>query len=220
MTAKLQGPAPTPDEVMKAQGTRLSEKAPWETYNASLEDNLSPELAAAVDEYASHRHDDSSNETKETLAEWKEGNAEVAREYQWCTPAEYKDIQMRMGRIMHSSELINKLRNELHLKCWYRNHPHADKITLMVQRNDGMAEPEVGCWVQNGYAPEYTVMGFDEQGVPVAEKYRGWRTVILQLVLKGHTTEEKAHKVFGTADRDCAGRYNSILHGIRNTLKE
>lgn len=220
MTAKLQGPAPTPQEVMAAQGTRLQEKAPWETYAASLDEELSPELNAAIDEYSLRRHDDSSNETKETLAEWKEGNAEVAKEYQWCTPEEYKDIQMRMGRIMHSSELINKLRNQLQLRCWYRNHPHADKITLMVQRNDGMAEPEVACWVQNGYAPEYTVMGFDEHGVPVAEKYRGWRTVLLQLVLGGHTTEEKAHKVFGPADRDCAGRYNSILHGIRNTLKE
>jgi hypothetical protein len=207
---------PTPEQVNAAQGTRLSNKAPWETYGASLDQNLTPEMAAAVAEYASHTHDDSSNESKEELARWKEGNAEVAKEYQWCTPEEYADIQMRFGRIMHSSELINKLRNECKLKCWYRQHPQSDKLTLLIDPTNGLQQPEVGCWVQNGYMPEYTIMGFDDHGVPLAEKYRGWRTVLLQLILKGSLTEEIAHKVFGKAVLPCSERYNSILHGWRN----
>jgi hypothetical protein len=207
-------PVVTPQAVQKAQGTRLQEKAPWETYD--LQEELTPELAAAVAEYSTHRHDDSSNQTKEALAEQKELSDEIAKEYQWCTPEEYREIQMRFGRIMTHAELINKLRDECHLKVYYRDHPHPDKLVLLYSDSDGMKQPEMACWVQNGYMPEYTVMGFDEHGVPLAEKYRGWRTVLLQLILKGILTEEVAHKVFGPALLPCADRYNTILQSHRN----
>jgi hypothetical protein len=210
----------TPEQINAAQGTRLEEKAPWETYSESLDEKLSPELEAAVAEYATHVHEgESSNQTKEEYARWKEMNDASVDEYKWCTAEEYKDIQTRMGKILHASELISMLRLKLGIKCWYRAHPHVDKLTLLVQRGDGMIPPEIGCWVQNGYMPEYTVMGFDAHGVPLAEKYRGWRTVLLQLIIKGITTEEKAHKVFGPAERSCADRYNSILYGVRNTME-
>ena len=61
----------TPEQVQAAQGTRKNQSvAPWESYN--LQEELSPELEAAVAEYSTHRHDDSSNQTKEVLAEQKE----------------------------------------------------------------------------------------------------------------------------------------------------
>jgi hypothetical protein len=208
----------TPQAIQAAQGTRLQEKAPWETYDESLEIDMTPELEAAVAAYESNRYESTSSQNQEELAWRKELSDEAAKEYQWCTKEEYRDIQMRMGTIIHSSELINRLR-KIGVKCWYRDHPHADKITLLVQTQEA-APPEVGCWVQNGYMPEYTVMGFDDHGVPLAEKYRGWRTVLLQLIIKGVLKEETAHKEFGIADKPCADRYNSILHGFRNTFKE
>ena len=207
----------TPAEIAKLQGTRAKDENPWETDNT---DQLTPEMEAAVAEYASRTHDDSSNQTKEELCRQKEISAEVAKEYQWCTPEEYADIQMRFGRIMHRDELITKLRNECHLKVFYRDHPHPDKLVLLHTTADGLKKPEMACWVQNGYMPEYTVMGFDYHGVPLAEKYRGWRTVLLQLILKGILTIELAHKVFGEANLPCAERYNSILHGWRNRTVE
>jgi hypothetical protein len=212
--------APTPQQVQKAQGTRLSEKAPWETYGEEMEQKLTPEMEAAVAEYAQNYHDNSSNQNKEELARWKEMNDQSMGEYRWCTKEEYADIEARVGRIMHSSEFINQLRNRLGIQCWYRQHPHADKLTLMVQRKDGCLPPEIGCWAKNGFMPEYTVMGFDDHGVPLAEKYRGWRTCLLQLIIKGIVSETKAHQVFGRAERQCADRYNSILHGFRNTYRD
>jgi hypothetical protein len=204
----------TPADVAKAQGTRKSEAAPWESY--MNEQTLTPEMEAAVAEYASRTHDDSSNQTKEELSRQQELSGEVAKEYQWCTPEEYADIQMRFGRIMHRDELITKLRTECKLKVFYRDHPHADKLTLVYSDSLGMKKPEIACWVQNGYMPEYTIMGFDDHGVPLAEKYRGWRTVLLQLILKEILTVELAHKVFGEANLPCSERYNAILHGWKN----
>lgn len=204
----------TPEKVAQTQGTRLDKKAPWETYN--IESKIDPATAAAMADYETRVHDDSSNQTKEELARWKEGNEAVAKEYQWCTPEEYKDIQQRFGRIRHSSELILMLRKLCHLHVFYRVHPHADKLTLVFTDKYNNAKPEIGCWVQKGWMPEYTVMGFDEHNVPLAEKYRGWRTVLLQLILKGVLKESVAHKVFGKAVAPCSTRYNTYLYGLRN----
>ena len=204
---------PNPEQIKKMQGTRNRDESPDKSY--MVEDQLTPEMEAAIAEYASNVHDDSSNQTKEELCRWKEGNEEVAKEYQWCTPEEYADIQMRFGRIMSHDQLITKLRDECKLKVSYRMHPHADKLVLLHSK-DGMTKPEMACWVQRGWMPEYTIMGFDDHGVPMAEKYRGWRTVLLQLILKELLTEKVAHKVFGEANLPCAEKYNMILHSIRN----
>ena len=205
---------PNPEQIKKFQGTRNNEDAPWENY--MVDAPMTPEMEAAVAAYAENVHDDSSNQTKEELCRWKEGNEEVAKEYQWCTPEEYADIQMRFGLIMSHDQLITKLRDGCKLKVFYRQHPHADKLVLLYSDKDGNKKPEMACWVQRGWMPEYTIMGFDDHGVPLAEKYRGWRTVLLQLILKEILTIEVAHKVFGEANLPCAERYNQILHGWRN----
>ena len=212
-------PIVTPQAVQKAQGTRLQEKAPWESYN--LQEELSPELEAAVAEYSTHRHDDSSNQTKEAYAEQKELSDEVAKEYQFVAPDEYNNVEERMGRILHSSEFINLLRDKLGLKCWYRTHPHADKLTLLVQNGLGTKEPEIACWVQNGWMPSLSVMRFDEHGVPLNEQFRGYRTCLLQMILKGLVTEEKVNAVFGKPGQTKAwARYNETLQSYRNRDQE
>ena len=209
-------PIVTPQAVQAAQGTRKNQSvAPWESYN--LQEELSPELEAAVAEYSTHRHDDSSNQTKECLAEQKELSSEVAKEYQFVAPDEYNNVEERMDRILHSSEFINLLREKARLKCWYRDHPHADKLTLLVQRGFGTQEPEIACWVQRGWMPALSVMRFDDHGVPLNEQFRGYRTCLLQMVLKGLVTEEKVNEVFGKPKQTAAWeRYNQTLHSWRN----
>lgn len=203
-----------PEQVFTTQGTRLSEKAPWETYSASFEEKLDPKLEAEIEAYSQRRHDKSSSQNEEELCRQKEINAEVAKEYQWVSPDEYKDAGPRIGRVLHSSEFISILRDKCKVKCWYREHPQPRKVTLIIQRNGN--EPEVGCWVQLGFMPEYTIMRFDEHGVPLDEKFRGWRTCLLQFILKGVITEAQANKYFGEAQGPASSRYLSTLHGFRN----
>ena len=212
--------APTPvatmteDEIKKVQGTRNSETAPWETYDNEFE-NDDPALLAAMAEYAERVSDaEASSQTKEELARLKQGAEEQAREYQWVTPEEYKNEGDRIGRIMHNVVFLNSLR-KAGVKCWYRAHPQAGKITLIIQREELPAE--VGCWCQQGFAPELSIMRFDSHGVPLAEKYRGWRTCLLQLILKGVISQKKAEEVFGKAPTTPAfHRYNATLQQFRN----
>ena len=199
------------------QGTRLSDAAPWETYAQEMETQMSPELAAAVAEYAERSYDaPASNQTKEELHRQKELSDETAKEYQWLKEREYEDVEQRIGRVMHAAVFLNTLRKS-GIHCWYAAHPHPDKCILFVVKNGGMETPENLCWVQMGYMPELSIMRFDEHSIPTNERRRGWRTCLLQLVLKGIITEEKAKKMFGPPGQtDAFARYNSTLCEWRN----
>ena len=205
---RCENSAPTPVPTI-AQPVRSKK-----TWNESLDgENVTPELQAEIDDYATRVHDSTSNLNKEELARWQEQNAALAKEYQWVEPGEYADAGARVGTIMHSSEFIGKLR-KAGVKCWYKPHPMTRMVTLIIQRDS--LPSEVGCWVQLGFMPELSVMSFDEHGVPLAEKYRGWRTCLLQLILKSALTEAQADEVFGKPKQTPAfSRYNETLYQFR-----
>jgi hypothetical protein len=206
------------EPVYTGQGTRLEEEAPWLSYGKEMTETLSKELTEEIAEYATHHYDEvkSSNETKEELCKQQEINQEIAKDYQWLTPEEYEDIEQRIGRVMHSSVFITKLRGA-GLTCWYTQHPHIQKAVLVVPNKAG--EPEVACWVQQGFMVELSIMNFDDKGVPLDERRRGWRTCLLQLILKGIITEDKADEVFGKPRQTSAfDRYNSTLYEFRKRV--
>jgi hypothetical protein len=206
----------TPEEIQSLQGTRNSDRPSWQTYDEEMMGDIEdPALLEAMAEYASRVSDaEATSQTKEELARLKEAAAESAKEYQWLSPDEYKNEGERIGHILHSVVFLNKLQ-KAGVNCWYRNHPQAGKITLVVQR--GALPPEVGCWCQDGFAPELSIMRFDDHGIPLAEKYRGWRTPLLQLILKGIISEKKADEIFGKPKTTPAfHRYNSTLRRFRD----
>jgi len=205
----------TPEEIAKHQGTRLRpEEAWWESYGQEL-GTEDPALLEAIAEYAGRVSDATpSQESLETLAERKEFNDTNAQQYQFVTPAEYADAGARIGQVKHSSTIVRRLQ-KAGVNCWTRTHPQAGKVTLVVQRES--LPPEVGAWMQIGFMPELTVMRFDDHGVPTTEKFRGWRTVILQLILKGVISEKSADEVFGKpATTPAFHRYNATLQQFRN----
>lgn len=210
---------PTLQEIQAQQGTRLEKTNPWDSYASEIGSSVSPAMAAAVAEYANKRYVDgpSSSQAQEELAMRKEWNDETAREYQWATPDEYQNVEERTGKVLHSSEFITKLRKH-GIKCHYVQHIHDDKAILVVIRN---GERENACWVQKGYMPELSILNFDDHGVPLAERRRGWRTCLLQLILKNIITENDAHRVFGKPKLTAAyGRYNSTLQAFRSRTSE
>lgn len=204
--------APTP--VDSGTVGKRGNKRGWKAYDEEMDDlGITPELQKEIDEYATKHHDSSTAQTKEELQRFKEMNAEAAKEYQFVTPDEYNNVEERTGRVMHSSEFIKRLMSA-GVKCHYKQHPHKDKLTLIIMRNN---VTEVGCWVQAGNMPELSIMNFDEQGIPLAEKFRGWRTCLLQLILKSVITERKADKIFGAPKKTAAfHRYNALLQSFRN----
>lgn len=205
--------------VYTGPGTVATDTAPWMSWEDEMDDGMSAELAAQVEEYARNRYeeDQSSSETKELLAMMKENNDENAEGYQWLKKADYANEEERTGRVLHSAEFITILRKALRstdTRVFYKQHLHNDKAVLVFTK--GQLE-EIGCWVQQGNMPELSIMRFDEHNVPTNEKRRGWRTCLLQLILKGVISEQSADKYFGKPKLTAAySRYNAQVHAFRN----
>ncbi len=51
--------------------------------------------------------------------------------------------------------------------------------------------------LQYPYGPEWSLMRFDEFDVPICEKYRGWRTALLNLIIADVLTEDEVNRAFG-----------------------
>lgn len=51
--------------------------------------------------------------------------------------------------------------------------------------------------LQYPYGPEWSLLHFNEFDVPITEKYRGWRTAMLQLIEADVLTEEEVNRAFG-----------------------
>lgn len=203
--------APTPiDAASEAKRT-------GKTWNEEMDfdPTMTVELAKQIEEYALNVHDDSSNQTKEELARQREMSDAVAKEYQFVAPTEYNDVAERTGIVMHSVTFLSKLQNN-GVICWFAKHPQAGKVTL-VYINKLSGKPEVGCWLQSGNMPELSIMNFDDHGVPLAEAFRGWRTGLLQLIMKSVITEKQAIEIFGRPKTTRSfHRYNALLQSFRN----
>lgn len=207
---------PNAQEIQSLQGTRLSERAPWESYNDEMGVQMNPELAADVAAYAQRRYEDApvSSQTQEVLAQLQEENRALSKEYQWISEEEYKDEDPRVGRLLSYADFINILR-KADIRCFYREHIHPDKAVLWVVNS--MGEEVLAAWVQiSGLMPEYEFVNFDDKGVVTTTKRRGWRTVLLQMCLKGLITEVAIDKHFGKATGPASHRFNSMMYEVRN----
>lgn len=206
----------TPEQKAAALAKPLQE-APWDTYDKEMAGEYNDAaLNAAIEEYSQRVSDAAPTaQTEDELLRLQENNERSAKEYQWLTPAEYADAGDRIGKVKGVATFIRQLQKG-GLQCWYRNHPHKDKLTLIAIHPE-TKDAQVACWVAFGYMPELSVMRFNDHGIPTTEKYRGWRTGVLQMILKGFITEQKAVDIFGKVPTTKAfDRYNLTLQSFRN----
>ncbi len=93
-------------------------------------------------------------------------------------------------------------------------------ISAWVWQN-GVRIAKVCTSLQYPYGPEWSVMRFDDFDVPTAEKYRGWRTALLQLIKQGVVTEAEVERAFGRAtEDDVAELWWAQLEEIRKKVAE
>jgi len=68
-----------------------------------------------------------------------------------------------------------------------------------------------------GLLPEYSQYEFDTvRDVAIKEKRRGWRTVLLRLILNGLLSEDTCNKVFGPAKGPASSVWHRRLWASRN----
>jgi hypothetical protein len=187
------------------------------TYDADIMGPpVSAEVQAEIDARLAMDPAKPTNQGLEELHRQKELSAEFSKEYQWLKPEEYADEEMRKGHLMHSDDFLKHLTEQCGLVCWYSEVWAlwgAKAMTLYVLKGSTI---EKAGWLQPGWMTEYEIVHFDEHGLPRNSKHRGWRTVLLKLIMADLLTEGQAHAAFGFPDRPCAYRYLAMLAAWRN----
>jgi hypothetical protein len=88
---------------------------------------------------------------------------------------------------------------------------------------DGQRIAKYITYLQYPVGPEWSVMRFNDLDVPTCEKYRGWRTALLKMMMEEVITEEEVNKAFGKPVVNEASElyYQQIaeLNEIRKGLK-
>lgn len=180
-----------------------------------------------------------SNETKENLQQLQEENTAAVAGQRWDRQEELGEAREdeRIGRILHAStfvqmlwkcgivcvltrcntEGLRSLRGEAHARERRAQYDRTMAgLVINSCRAMPLAAPRYVTWVQIPAMIEYSVMRFDEHNLPTREKYRGWRTVLLELIRQGFLTERQANHVFGEPRGPAARRWQEILQSFRN----
>jgi hypothetical protein len=118
---------------------------------------------------------------------------------------EFVDVKRRMGRVLHHTEIVRKLREVVPrlLVCrggvencigFYvlRNMPVSEipDYPLSAQKMKWTDVPVYIGWLELGYSPEYEIDIVDDVNVAIAHR-AGWRTLLLRLIARRlpHCTE-------------------------------
>ncbi|HEV1286534.1 MAG TPA: hypothetical protein VNU44_14530 [Bryobacteraceae bacterium] len=180
-----------------------------------------------------------SSETQESLQQLREDNTAAVAGQRWPRQEELSEAHLdeRTGRILHASTFVQMLWKCgivcILTKCQteglrsLKGKAHEQERRAMYERtmaglviNSSRAmplpAPRYASWVQIPAMIEYSVMRFDEHGLPTREKFRGWRTVLLDLIRQGFLTERQANWVFGEPRGPAARRWQEILQSFRN----
>lgn len=200
-------------------GTEKSAQNPWESYDKQMDPlvGTSERLKEAVRVYAQKRHKKESNAGKEEVHRQHELSCDSVKAYRWDQQDELVTEKDRIGKIMNCLDFMRRL-NKI-VPCGFGN-PDARKgligITCRVSTMEG-GEWNYAGPIQVGYMHEYSTIRLDAHNLPVNEKWRGWRTVLLRLIQGGFITERQAHKEFGEPiTGPVSRRYRAQLYGLRN----
>ena len=127
------------------------------------------------------------------------------------------DFKARNVNIMGTKEFVLKLRDN-GIKCLalYSGMPGTVGLWCIVPTNHG---PDVRyiAFMQTPAMIEWSVLRLDEHNLPAGEEYRGWRTVLCEMIKRGVITEQKAHEIFGRpTDSIVSRRYRRSLFEFRH----
>lgn len=116
----------------------------------------------------------------------------------WVKPQEMDDEGYLVGLSMATSQAQKDLLTE--------NFAAAREGRLVRKTITSLQEP---------YGPEWSIMRFDHRGVATKEKYRGWRTAMLVLIVAEILTEEEVDRAFGSPIGEAATWYREQLQTWR-----
>lgn len=161
--------------------------------------------------------EDYRNYVKELFAAEKEHSDELVADFQMEDQVLLTDYKARAVNIMSTKSFVEQLR-ENNIRCFalYNGMPQTVGLWCEVPTLDGLKLRPIAM-MQTPAMVEWSILKLDNHGLPAGEEYRGWRTVLSQLIRKGILTEEKVHDIFGSSTESIVSRrYRKTLWGHRH----
>lgn len=223
---------PMSEEVRRRlMGTSADSRAPWETWDEAMDPmrGVPEHLKLAVEDYSKRRHQLTSSQNLEELCRQKEMSNEMVREYRFYRQEEddLGDSIARKGQVLHCFEFLDKLNTVIpaYLSAVIRKGLSGLAVnkpkTQIISGQEVHTDWQYVCGVQVGYMHEYSTLYFDRHGLPLNEKWRGWRTVELRLITGGFITEDQAHQAFGRPfENKISRRFLEQLYHFRNRTEK
>ena len=142
--------------------------------------------------------------------------------------------EMRLVNILHPHAIFRKLQRagvdcSIEPPTYYVWQPDFSTGKIVEQKRERSAgrfwlydfavegRIGIGAWknkerihvtsLQYPYGPEWSLIRFDQFDVPINERYRGWRTALLHLIVAGILTEEEVDRAFGPVKLNAASEF-------------
>jgi hypothetical protein len=120
-----------------------------------------------------------------------------------------------IGRWLWHSDFISKLRELLGVNLIVGDAYFLDEFSLYIIDSrcvDTNGVRYIG-FIPSGRIQEFSSYKYDRNGVPIDETHRGYRGVLLKLIIDGYLTEQEVNKVFGFCDEKI---WAKTLYNYRN----
>jgi hypothetical protein len=200
---------------------------PATTYDQELDNPVihDPAMAADLERMSKEYLTPTNQNVEEMLLQFETNYCdERTRQQRWPGQERWmgKDAEaMRLVKILHPYEFLRRLRSagvdaraEEHrnARIWLNDWSRVGRIGVNARI---AGEVKTVSSLQYPYGPEYSLMRFNHYDVPTEERYRGWRTVLLALIVTGVVTEKEAEEAFGPAVGPASEFYREQLQVSR-----
>ena len=156
---------------------------------------------------------------RESFAAENEISDEMGEQYHIEDQADLTNELARKINPMSTDAFVAKLRAN-GIKCFTVYNGLKGTIGLWCIPPKQVARARYCCYLQIPAMYEWSVLRLDRHNIPVGEKFRGWRTVLMELIKKEILTEYQAHKIFGhPSGNKTFRRYQRSLWELRNLRK-
>ncbi len=146
----------------------------------------------------------------------KENSDAQVRQFRMPGQEMLSDAAPRKINLVCTWEFLTKLRQN-GIQCFTFYNGMKGTAGLWAARPN-REEVEYIAYVQTPAMYEWSVLRLDAHNLPIGENFRGWRTVLAQLILKEILTEEKAHNIFGEPSGEQSVFYRRTLWNFRNGI--
>lgn len=155
---------------------------------------------------------------KESFQAEKENSDRQVAQYRMPDQNILTDAKPRMVNIIYTPVFIKKLKDN-GVKCVTFNTPLMPQTVGLWCKAPFSDELKYICYCQIPCMYEWSVLRLDRHGLPNGEDFRGWRTVLAQLIVKEILTEQKAHELFGRPPESAVSKiYRQTLWEFRNGI--